>query len=147
MRSAAIACSVFVVGGFITALSRPSGIETLPAPAGSHSVAAPPAPSPPVRVAPSPAHHGTTPAAHPLAHPRTVSTHAHPSTPGHRTAPSKRHLRSRRSTHDFRDEMVRLYKQWRAHQRERLRYGPQGHRHATDHDDAPRGPFSFPYAR
>lgn len=139
IRSAAIACSVFVVVGFVTALSRPSGVETVPAPP-SRTVADPPQPSPPVRVVPS----SHTPA--PRNTPRSVARPARPverpsATPTQRT---RRHLSDRSTpSPDWRDELNRLYRQWREHQRERLRHQyerPDGY----PRDDAPHDPGGYP---
>ena len=132
VRTAAVACSLLAVVGFVTALSRPSGVETVPAPP-SRPVADPPRPSPPARVvptshaprtrpAPRTAHRPARPAAKPSATPTTRHT--------------RRHLSDRETARprDWRDALNRLYEQWRRHHRDQLRhraYDP------SDRDDAP----------
>lgn len=152
VRSAAIACSLIVVVGFVTALSRPSGVEPAPATAPpSRTVADPPQPSPPVRVRPtshSPApRHAPPTAARPAApahHPATSSAKPHTRRP-------HRHLSSRRTTgpKDWDDALNRLYRQWRKHHRERLRHRddrPDSHRHEDPpRDSGDRSPHSAPH--
>lgn len=105
-RSAVLACSMLVAVGFVTGLSRPSGVESVWAPP-SRPVAGPPRLLPPASVEPSPYK-----PAHPHA-PHTAAHHAHRVRPArphggsaphrHATAPRpdlapRRYLRGRSTT-------------------------------------------------
>lgn len=136
VRSAAVACSLIAVVGFVTALSRPSGVETVPAPP-SRPVADPPQPSPPVRVVP------TSHAPAPRRAPHTTNHRSHltkptPKPTAHRP---RQHLSDRQTPKpsDWRDALNRLYKQWRKHHQNDYRnpqYGPGPY----DRDGAPHNP-------
>ena len=130
-RSAAIACSVVLVVGFVTALSRPSAVGTVPKPSTGTYVAPPRSPSPPVRVGPSRRQVARSPAASSAA------------TGGHRRRPvvartpgaaatqhARRHIsgRGHHADPDPGDELARLYERWRERQRERYGHDQTGHR-------------------
>ena len=138
-RSAAIACSVIMVVGFVTALSRPSAVGTVPKPSAGTSVAPPPHPSPPVRVGPNRSH-AARPPAPPAASPanggrrqRPVAARTPDATPTHH---ARRHL-SDRASPDPGDELARLYERWREQQRERYQHDRYGHRRVYQRDEAP----------
>jgi len=140
VRTAAVACSLLVVVGFVTALSRPS-TESVPAPP-SRPVADPPQPSPPVRVVP------TTHKPKPRPEPRqTVADPggptARPSATKHAERP-RQHLSDRKTAtpKDWSDALNRLYREWRKRHRDQMRDPQDGP--GPRETGYPRYPGSYP---
>lgn len=87
-RSAVLACSMLVAVGFVTGLSRPSGVEPMWAPPSSRPVAEPPRRLPPASVEPSSPKPSRPHAPEKTAHPDTAAQrHGGSAPPRPATAP------------------------------------------------------------